>query len=136
MKKVLLFCAAAAALVLSASCNKGGDTKGVVLPAPKYAARPKSFCWMSSASPIPVSTPSSSPRAAVILFAVGVSGPSAVKGERSVEFFHGTYTVSNIYTLSGFAGTITVNGNQVTIQRPAARPLFYFTTEADKYPGQ
>ena len=41
MKKILLFCVAAAALVLSASCNKGGSSSSVVLPAAKYTADAK-----------------------------------------------------------------------------------------------
>ena len=109
MKKVLLFCAAAVALLLSASCNKGADNKEVVLPAAKYAASAKKLILKNS---------SSNPGILSVEFTE--SGRYIVhnlvpKAQAVQEFVRGTYTVKdNVYTLSNY-GTVVLNGSQITI---------------------
>lgn len=135
MKKVLLFCVAAVALLLSASCNKGGDTKEVVLPAAKYAANAQKLLLDESATSNPgyVSIEFTE-SGRYIICRRAVSGPSAVKGESPVVFSHGTYTVNNNeYILSG-GGTITVAGNQITIQI-GSDTIAVTYTKADQYPA-
>ena len=136
MKKVLLFCAAAAALVLSASCNKGGDNKEVVLPAAKYAEQAKKLNLLNSDSnPGIKSIEFTESGRYIICMQVFETGPLAVKAvaDPKIVYKHGTYTVNNnVYTLSGsFAGTITV---QITIQTSEDTIVLNYE-EADKYPA-
>ena len=125
MKKVLLFFVAAAALVLSASCNKGGaaaalvlsascnkggDNKEVVLPAAKYAEQAKKLNLLNSDSnPGIKSIEFTESGRYIICHQVFEKEPLAVKAvaNPTVKYFHGTYTVNNnVYTLSGeFAAT-------------------------------
>ena len=139
MKKVLLFCAAAAALVLSASCNKGGDNKEVVLPAAKYAEQAKKLNLLNSDSnPGIKSIEFTESGRYIICHQVFEKGPLAVKAvaNPTFKYFHGTYTVNNnVYTLSGeFAATVTVIGGQITIQTSEDTIVLNYE-EADKYPA-
>ncbi len=141
MKKVLLFCAAAAALVLSASCNKGGSDSGsaVVLPAAKYTAEAKKLLLdkNSSSNPgIEFIEFTESGRYIICHQTVLQGAPTAVKAETPVSFLHGTYTVNNnVYTLKGAVeGTITITGNQVTINLGKENVVVTYN-EADKYPA-
>ena len=139
MKKVLLFFVAAAALVLSASCNKGGDNKEVVLPAAKYAEQAKKLNLLNSDSnPGIKSIEFTESGRYIICMQVFETGPLAVKAvaDPKIVYKHGTYTVNNnVYTLSGsFAGTITVIGGQITIQTSEDTIVLNYE-EADKYPA-
>jgi hypothetical protein len=136
MKKVLLFCAAAVALLLSASCNKGADNKEVVLPAAKYAANAQKLLLDESATSNPgyVSIEFTESGRYIICRRAVLGGPLSVKGESPVVFSHGTYTVNNNeYILSG-GGTITVAGNQITIQI-GSDTIAVTYTKADQYPA-
>lgn len=139
MKKVLLFFVAAAALVLSASCNKGGDNKEVVLPAAKYAEQAKKLNLLNSDSnPGIKSIEFTESGRYIICHQVFEKEPLAVKAvaNPTVKYFHGTYTVNNnVYTLSGeFAATVTVIGGQITIQTSQDTIVLNYE-EADKYPA-
>lgn len=139
MKKVLLFCAAAVALLLSASCNKGGDTKEVVLPAAKYAEQAKKLNLLNSDSnPGIKSIEFTESGRYIICHQVLEKAPLAVKAvaNPTVKYFHGTYTVNNnVYTLSGeFASTVTVIGGQITIQTSEDTIVLNYE-EAEKYPA-
>ena len=128
MKKIVLFCVAAAALVLSASCNKGGSSSSVVLPAAKYTADAKKLLLDESSQ--------SNPGIKSIEFTESgryIVCRRVIKAVEEVEFLHGTYTVSNNeYILNGL-GTVTVAGNQVTIQMGDDNIVVTYT-EAEKYP--
>ena len=127
MKKVLLFCAAAAALVLSASCNKGGDNKEVVLPAAKYAEQAKKLNLLNSDSnPGIKSIEFTESGRYIICMQVFETGPLAVKAvaDPKIVYKHGTYTVNNI----------TVIGGQITIQTSEDTIVLNYE-EADKYPA-
>lgn len=141
MKKVFLFCAAVAALVLSASCNKdGGNTGGkVVIPAAEYAAEAKKLELANSDSSNPGIKSiefTESGRYIICKQVVdGQTGPLSVKAETSLEYIHGTYTVNNnVYTLNGY-GTVTVSGNQITINTSGGDNIVVNYTEAAKYPA-
>lgn len=135
MKKVLLFCAAAAALMLSAACNKGGSESGsaVVLPAAKYTAEAKKLLLDESSASNPgiVSIEFTESGRYIICYRTVLT-----KAEATVSFMHGTYTVNNnVYTLKGAAeGTVTVTGNQVTINLGEDNIVVTYN-EADKYPA-
>lgn len=130
MKKILLFCAAAAALVLSASCNKGGSSSSpVVLPAAKYTAEAKKLTLSNS---------DSNPGIKSIEFTESgryLICQTVTKATETLEYTRGTYTVSNnVYNLNGF-GTITINGNQITINSSSLGNVVVTYEEADKYPA-
>ncbi len=139
MKKVLLFCAAAAALVLSASCNKGGDTKEVVLPAAQFTAQAKKLELLDSdQNPGLKSIEFTESGRYILCHRDFVKSPSAVKtdADTKISYKHGTYTVNNnVYTLSGeFAATVTVIGGQITIQTSEDSIILNYE-EAEKYPA-
>lgn len=136
MKKVLLFCVAAAALVLSASCNKGGNG-AVVLPAAKYSAEAQKLVldMTSDKNPGIHSIEFTESGRYLICW----KETKAVV-EETVRYESGTYTVNNgeyiLKNASGkAAGTVTVSGNQVTItlngENIGALPI---ESVADKYP--
>jgi hypothetical protein len=135
MKKVLLFCAAAAALLLSASCNKGADNKEVVLPAAKYKAEAKKLNLLdSNQNPGYKSVEFTESGRYIICKQALLGGAAAVKAETPVTYLHGTYTVNNnVYTLSNF-GTITVIDGQITINLSDGDNIVLNYTEAEKYP--
>lgn len=136
MKKVLLYCAAAAALVLSASCNKGGDTKEVVLPAAQYTAQAKKLELLDSDKNPGLKSIEFTESGRYILCRQALGGtPFAVKAETPIIYSHGTYTVNNnVYTLSNF-GTITVIEGQITINTTGGDNIVLNYTEAEKYPA-
>lgn len=136
MKKVLLFCAAAAALLLSASCNKGADTKEVVLPAAQYTAQAKKLELLdSNQNPGYKSVEFTESGRYIICKQALLGGAAAVKAETPVTYLHGTYTVNNnVYTLSNF-GTITVIEGQITINLSDGDNIVLNYTEAEKYPA-
>lgn len=130
MKKALLFCAAVAALVLSASCNKTGsdnktDNKAVVLPAAQYTESAKKLLLNNSS---------------ILSIEFTESGRYIIrnqvaKADENVEFIRGTYTVNgSVYTLSNY-GTVTVSGNQVTIEKTDGEKVEASYTEAPTYPA-
>lgn len=135
MKKVLLFCAAAAALLLSASCNKGADNKEVVLPAAKYKAEAKKLNLLdSNQNPGYKSVEFTESGRYIICKQALLGGAAAVKAETPVTYLHGTYTVNNnVYTLSNF-GTITVIEGQITINLSDGDNIVLNYSEAEKYP--
>ena len=135
MKKVLLFCAAAVALLLSASCNKGADNKEVVLPAAKYKAEAKKLNLLdSNQNPGYKSVEFTESGRYIICKQALLGGAAAVKAETPVTYLHGTYTVNNnVYTLSNF-GTITVIDGQITINLSDGDNIVLNYTEAEKYP--
>lgn len=136
MKKVLLFCAAAAALLLSASCNKGADNKEVVLPAAQYTAQAKKLELLdSNQNPGYKSVEFTESGRYIICKQALLGGAAAVKAETPVTYLHGTYTVNNnVYTLSNF-GTITVIEGQITINLSDGDNIVLNYTEAEKYPA-
>lgn len=136
MKKVLLFCAAAAALLLSASCNKGADNKEVVLPAAQYTAQAKKLELLDSdKNPGLKSIEFTESGRYIICKQALLGGAAAVKAETPVTYLHGTYTVNNnVYTLSNF-GTITVIDGQITINLSDGDNIVLNYTEAEKYPA-
>ena len=145
MKKVLLFCAAAAALVLSASCNKGGDNKEVVLPAAKFSTEAKKLVLdlKSDKNPGIQSIELTESGRYIVCEQVFAPAPLSVKAvaEPSYQYKHGTYTVKNVnvYELTGYA-TITIggdeNGGQIDIHiNGESAPVSVTYTVADKYPA-
>ena len=145
MKKVLLFFVAAAALVLSASCNKGGDNKEVVLPAAKFSAEAKKL-------ELDLKSNKNSGIKSIELTESGryivceqdfETNPLAVKAvaEPNYRYKHGTYKVKdvNVYELTGYA-TITINGDekggQIDIHiNGESAPISVTYKVADKYPA-
>lgn len=134
MKKFVLFCVAAAALVLSASCNKGGSS-AVVLPAAKYKAEAKKLNLLdSNQNPGYKSVEFTESGRYIICKQALLGGAAAVKAETPVTYLHGTYTVNNnVYTLSNF-GTITVIEGQITINLSDGDNIVLNYSEAEKYP--
>lgn len=136
MKKILLFCAAVAALVLSASCNKGASSSEVVIPAAKYSTDAKKLILLDSDSNPGIKSIefTESGRYIVCRQIIDVP-PMAVKANTPVEYIHGTYTVKdNVYNLNGF-GTVTVVPGQVTINTTDGDNIVVNCTEGDKYPS-
>lgn len=140
MKKVFLFCAAVAALVLSASCNKDGGNIGgkVVIPAAEYAAEAKKLELANSDSNPGIKSIEFTESGRYIIckqVVDGQTGPLSVKAETpTLEYVHGTYTVNNnVYTLNGY-GTVTITGNQITISTSGGENIVVNYTEAAKYP--
>lgn len=128
MKKFLLFAATAAAVLLAASCNKGGqDSKATVLPAAKNVQEAKKLLL----------TPSDKLGIVSIEFTEG--GRYIVRNQVThagddAEYIRGTYTVSGqVYTLSGF-GKVTITNNQVTIERQGGETTTVGYTQAETYP--
>lgn len=145
MKRILFFCAAVAALVLSASCNKGGSGSGtasgseVVIPAAKYSAEAKKLILPESDSSNPgiksIEFTESGRYIICRQVFTGPLGPLAVKAETPLQYIHGTYTVKdNVYNLNGF-GTVTVVPGQININTIEGDNINITYTEGDKYPS-
>ena len=130
MKNILFLAAAATALFFTASCDKtSSSSSGVVLPAPQHAAQAKKLLLDSS---------SSNPGIDFVEFTESgryIVRNRIIKADESVEFIRGLYTVAgNVYTLNGF-GTVTINGNLVTIKRTGGEDIVVSFTEAPTFPA-
>lgn len=136
MKKLVYFTVIAAALLAASSCQEKPIDQPEVLPAPANAANAKKLVLSDNALNIKSIEFTEAGRYLIAFLEVAPvsSAPTKAAGDM-LSYLTGSYTVSgNTYKLQGF-GSVTIDGNGVTVNPDNGTQINTTFSDATQNPG-